>query len=75
MFDGPSCTRSSKLERELREKWEEDELDIPRTEKEEKERQARIQNRREMMGGGDGVRTNDMPKGGWGGAMLGDGHA
>lgn len=75
MFDGPSGTRSSKLERELREKWAEDRLDIPRTEKEEKARQVRIQTRSEMMGGGDGVRTNDMQKEGWGGAMLGNNHA
>jgi hypothetical protein len=40
MFDGPSGTRSSKNDRELREKWEEDKLDIPRTDKEEKERQG-----------------------------------
>ncbi|KAF4625299.1 hypothetical protein G7Y89_g12872 [Cudoniella acicularis] len=75
IFDGPSGTESSKLGRELREKWEEDKLDIPRTEKEEKERQARILKRNEMIGGGDGVRTNDMQKGGWGGAMLGNSHA
>lgn len=62
IFDGPACTASLKLERELREKFEEDKLDIPRTEQEEKERQARIRKRGEIIGGGDGVRTNDMQK-------------
>lgn len=76
IFDGPPGTDSSKLERELREKYEEDKRDdIPRTEKEEKERQARIKKRAEILGGGDGVRTNDMQKEGWGGAGLALGHA
>jgi hypothetical protein len=71
IFDGPSGTESSKLERELREKFDEDKLDIPRTEKEEKERQARMRKRGDIIGGGDGVRTNDMQKEGWAGANLG----
>jgi hypothetical protein len=75
IFDGPPGTESSKNARELREKYEEDKLEIPRTEKEEKERQARIKKRSEIIGGGDGVRTNDMQKGGWGGANLGVAHA
>jgi hypothetical protein len=76
MFDGPSGTDSSKLDRELREKYDEDKRDdIPRTPKEERERQARIKKRNEIMGGGDGVRTNDMQKEGWGGAGLALGHA
>jgi len=75
IFDGPSGTQSSKNERELREKYEEDRLDIPRTEQEEKERQARIRKRADINGGGDGVRTNDMQKGGWGGSALALGHA
>ncbi len=76
IFDGPSGTESSKTDRELRDKYEEDKLDdIPRTEKEERERQARIKKRAAMVGGGDGVRTNDMQKGGWGGAGLALGHA
>jgi len=76
MFDGPSGTDSSKLDRELREKYDEDKRDdILRTEKEERERQARRKKRAEIMGGGDGVRTNDMQKGGWGGAGLALGHA
>ena len=49
-IDGPAGTTASKLERELREESEEDQLDIPRTEKEEKERQARILNRGEIIG-------------------------
>jgi hypothetical protein len=61
VFHGPSGTSSSKNERELREKYEEDKLDIPKTEKEEKERQVRIK-RAEINWGGDGVRTNDMQK-------------
>lgn len=76
IFDGPSGTDSSKLARELREKYEEDKRDdIPRTAREEKERQERIKKRGEIVGGGDGVRTNDMQKGGWGGANLALGHA
>ncbi|EPE32847.1 hypothetical protein GLAREA_05859 [Glarea lozoyensis ATCC 20868] len=74
MFDGPPGTKSSKLAHELKDKWDEDKLDISRTEKEEKERQARIAKRNEMVRGGDGARTNDLQKGGWGGAMLADGN-
>lgn len=73
LFDGPSGTESQRNAKEMREKWEEDKLEIPRTEKEEKARQARNKKRAEISGGGDGVRTNDMQKGGWGGAMLGPG--
>lgn len=73
IFDGPSGTDSQREAKNLRDKWEEDKLDIPRTEKEEKARQARNKKRAEISGGGDGVRTNDMQKGGWGGAMLGPG--
>ena len=35
MFDGPLGTASSKNARELRKKWEDDKLDIPRTAEEE----------------------------------------
>jgi hypothetical protein len=71
MFDGPADP-----ERKLRETYDEDRRDdIVRTEKEEKERQERIKKRVERVGGGDGVRTNDMQKEGWGGAMLAQGHA
>jgi hypothetical protein len=75
MFDGLSGTHSSKNDRELREKYDEDQLDIPRTEQEEKERQLRLRTRAEIVGGGDGVRTNDMQKEGWGGANLAPSHA
>jgi len=69
MFHGPSGTASSKNERELREKYEEDKLSIPRIEKEEKERQVRIK-RAEINWGGDGVRTKDMQKEGSVGAAF-----
>jgi hypothetical protein len=75
MFDGPSGTRASKNDRELRDKYEEDKLDVPRTEEEERQRQKRVQKRADIVGGGDGVRTNDMQKEGWGGANLALGHA
>lgn len=75
MFDGPPGTASKKNERALREKWEEDRVEIPRTEEEEKQRRIRMQKRAEITGGGDGLRTNDMQKGGFGGANLGVGHA
>ncbi|KAF8859133.1 hypothetical protein BDZ45DRAFT_366327 [Acephala macrosclerotiorum] len=76
LFDGPSGTDSQKLDRQLRDKYDEDKRDdVNRTEKEERERQARIKKRAEIMGGGDGVRTNDMQKEGWGGAMLAQDHA
>jgi len=73
IFDGHPGTAAAKAERELKEKFEEDKLDIPRTEKEERERRARMMKRGEIVGGGDGVRHNDMQKGGWGGAALGGG--
>jgi hypothetical protein len=74
IFDGPPGTKSSKLAHEVKDKWDEDKLDIPRTEREEKERQARIAKRNEVVGGGDGARTNDLQKEGWGGAMLAEGN-
>ncbi len=75
IFDGPSGTRAHKNEKELRETWEDDKLEKPRSEQDEKVRQERNTKRGEMVGGGDGVRTNDLQKGGWGGAMLGVEHA
>lgn len=63
VLDGPPGTASSRNERELRQRWDEDKLDIPRTPQEEKERQERMKRRREIIGGGDGLRTNDMQKG------------
>lgn len=76
IFDGPSGTASKRNERELREKWDEDKRDdIPRTAEEEKQRRARMKKRAEIVGGGDGLRTNDLRKGGFGGAGLGVGHA
>lgn len=72
IFDGPSTGENARNVKDLSEKWDEDKRDdIPRTEKEEKERQKRIKKRSEIMRGRDGLRTNDMAKGGWGGAMMG----
>lgn len=63
IFDGPSGTNSSKTNRELRENFESDKLDLPRTAQEEKERRGRMMKRGAIVGGGDGVRPTDMNAG------------
>jgi hypothetical protein len=62
ILDGPLGTTASKTDRELRKNFEEDKLDFPRTEKEERERQERIKKRQAIVGG-----HGDIQKGAWGG--------
>jgi hypothetical protein len=76
LFYGPSSFGSGKVERGMKENRDQDRIDnpeVPRTAKEERERQKRLEKRVEIAGGGDGLRHNDMKKGGWGGTMSGGG--
>lgn len=61
MFDGPSGTRASKNDRKTRDKYEEDELEMPRT---KEEAEATKKNRGEdIVDDGDDVRTTRYVKG------------
>jgi len=72
VFDGPKGSRSAREAKELRE-WEAQDRDetVERTPEQERERQRRMQKRRDIRMGGDGLRENDLAKGGPGSAGLG----
>jgi hypothetical protein len=62
VLGSPKETDVSKAARELKEKTEEDKLEFPRTEEEERERQARIEKRRQAVRGNAMPKISDVPK-------------